>query len=399
MLARLKSEFAYASGIVRALSRTRRVVATPGRTVGDYLESWAKDYGERPALVGASESFTYRELDERANRYARWALARGLRKGDAVCLMMSNRPEYAAIWMGLARVGVATALINTNLTGPSLAHCVAIIAAKAAIVEASLMPHWAGARERLEAGLAVFVHGEAASGEPRIDDEVNTFGEGPLAAHERPALTIDDGALFIYTSGTTGLPKAARITHSRVLRIMLGFAAAANAAARRPGIQLPADVPFQRRRDRRRRRAFGRRLVLHPPALLRQRLLERRDSTRLHAVHLRRRIVPLSSQCAAEPAGPRHQIRRGVGNGLRPDIFAAFQSRFGIRDVLEFYAATEGNVVLFNFNSQPGAVGRLQCSVVVLRSGSSCSAMAACSPWPTTKPSPPWKSRGPRCRA
>ena len=54
-----------------------------------------------------------------------------------------------------------------------------------------------------------------------------------------------------------------------------------------------------------------------------------------------------------------HRIRLAVGNGLRPDIFAAFQARFGIRDLLEFYAATEGNVALFNFDSYPGAVGRL----------------------------------------
>ena len=82
------------------------------------------------------ESLTYRQLDARANRYARWALAQGLGKGDAICLMMPNRPEYVAIWIGFARVGVATALINTNLTGPSLAHSVAIVGAKAAIVEA-----------------------------------------------------------------------------------------------------------------------------------------------------------------------------------------------------------------------------------------------------------------------
>jgi len=46
-----------------------------------------------------------------------------------------------------------------------------------------------------------------------------------------PALTTGDAALFIYTSGTTGLPKAARITHGRVLRIMLGFSGAAGARA------------------------------------------------------------------------------------------------------------------------------------------------------------------------
>ena len=54
-----------------------------------------------------------------------------------------------------------------------------------------------------------------------------------------------------------------------------------------------------------------------------------------------------------------HRIRLCLGNGLRPDIFSAFQARFGIRDVLEFYAATEGNIAMFNLDSHPGSVGRV----------------------------------------
>ena len=53
------------------------------------------------------------------------------------------------------------------------------------------------------------------------------------------------------------------------------------------------------------------------------------------------------------------QIRACVGNGLRPDIYEAFQKRFGIRAVLEFYGSTEGNAVMVNFDFRPGAIGRI----------------------------------------
>jgi fatty-acyl-CoA synthase len=53
-----------------------------------------------------------------------------------------------------------------------------------------------------------------------------------------------------------------------------------------------------------------------------------------------------------------HRLRLCCGNGLRGDVWAQFQSRFGVA-ILEFYAATEGNVTLFNFEGKPGAVGRL----------------------------------------
>ncbi len=170
MLARLKSEIAYAGGILRALKRTRPIAENRSLTLGDYLERWAKTFGDRPALLSETETFTYRELDARANRYARWARAQGLSKGDAICLMMANRPEYVAIWLGMARAGVATALINTNLAGPSLAHSIAIVGAKAAIVEAHFWTQFATGLAKLEtAAPAVFAHGAAESGETRVD--------------------------------------------------------------------------------------------------------------------------------------------------------------------------------------------------------------------------------------
>jgi fatty-acyl-CoA synthase len=55
----------------------------------------------------------------------------------------------------------------------------------------------------------------------------------------------------------------------------------------------------------------------------------------------------------------RHRLRLACGNGLRPDIWPAFQKRFSIPRIVEFYAATEGNVTLFNFEGRPGAIGRL----------------------------------------
>src|SRR6202453_3082158 len=149
MLARLNSEFAYARGLLAGVSKTRGVSAAPTRTVGDYFEEWARRHGDRPALANDVESLNYRQLDARANRYARWARGKGLGKGDVVALMMMNRPEYLAIWLGFARAGAAAALINTNLTGSSLAHCISAVKAKAAVVESRLMPAFATARAQL----------------------------------------------------------------------------------------------------------------------------------------------------------------------------------------------------------------------------------------------------------
>ena len=59
MLARLRSEIAYAGGIVRALKRTRPIAENRNLTLGDYLERWAKTFGDRPALLSETEALSF----------------------------------------------------------------------------------------------------------------------------------------------------------------------------------------------------------------------------------------------------------------------------------------------------------------------------------------------------
>ncbi|MBA1734116.1 AMP-binding protein, partial [Escherichia coli] len=70
--------------------------------------------------------------------------------GDCVGLLMPNRPDYLAAWLGLSRAGVVVALMNSNLVGASLAHCIDVSGAGHLIVAAELrdaferaMPHLA----------------------------------------------------------------------------------------------------------------------------------------------------------------------------------------------------------------------------------------------------------------
>ena len=90
----------------------------------DIVEDWAERQPDRPALISETETFSYRTLAERINRYARWALSAGIEPGDTVCLLMPSRPDYVAAWLGISKVGGVVALINTKLVGPSLAHCI-----------------------------------------------------------------------------------------------------------------------------------------------------------------------------------------------------------------------------------------------------------------------------------
>src|SRR5579872_6333238 len=123
-MARRVSDLACLKGALRALRMTMPIAKHPQRVFPIVVEELADRFGDKPALLSDRESFTYRQLAARANRYARWTLAQGIQKGDAVCLVMSNRPEYIALWLGITRVGGVVALINSNLASAALAHCV-----------------------------------------------------------------------------------------------------------------------------------------------------------------------------------------------------------------------------------------------------------------------------------
>ena len=58
---------------------------------------------------------------------------KGYKKGDSVALFISNRPEQIITWLGLAKIGVIPALINTNLRKDSLIHTIKVVESKSVI--------------------------------------------------------------------------------------------------------------------------------------------------------------------------------------------------------------------------------------------------------------------------
>src|SRR5215469_5256872 len=122
---------------VRALERTATIGREPTLTLPVLVGRLAERFGDAPALLTTDATWSYRALAAGCNRYARWGLARGLAPGDTVCLMMASCPEYLAIWLGLTRIGVTVALINTNLRGSVLAHSLQVVSPRYVIAGAT----------------------------------------------------------------------------------------------------------------------------------------------------------------------------------------------------------------------------------------------------------------------
>ena len=109
---------------MRALQETASISTQPSRLLANVIDELAAVQATAPALISGRENLSYGALATRANQYSRWALAQGLQKGQVVCLLMPNRPEYLAIWLG-TRVGGGLWHYSTPIL-PSTAHCIKI---------------------------------------------------------------------------------------------------------------------------------------------------------------------------------------------------------------------------------------------------------------------------------
>jgi fatty-acyl-CoA synthase len=358
-MARRASDWACLKGALRTLRMTTPIARHPTRVFPVIVDELADRYGDAPALLSDRETFTYRQLAARANQYARWSLAQGIQKGDTVCLMMPNRPEYMALWLGVTRVGGVVALINSNLTGATLAHCVNVVTPKHIIVATELLGQFENARALITGDARLWVHGEAKSDLARIDRAVDALASGKLAPQETRALTIEDRALFIYTSGTTGLPKAANMNH---YRMMLAGHAFAGVMATKPTDRMYDCLPMYHSAGG--LLATGALLINGGSVVIKEKFSAREfwdDIVRWDCT-IFQYIGEFCRYLANSPPHPKetaHRLRLACGNGLRPDVWPDFKRRFRIPHIIEFYAATEGNVSLFNFEDREGAVGRI----------------------------------------
>ena len=344
---------------LRALASTAPITLHPTRVFPVLVEELAERFGATPAVLSEGEYMTFRGLSERSNRYARWALRHGLVKGEVVCLFMPNRPEYLATWIGITLVGGVVALLNTNLLGSALAHCTNIVAPKHIILASELMEAFASARPYLKTKAKVWVHGECCSEFLRIDSELESYSGAKLTQEERRPVTINDLALLIYTSGTTGLPKAANVSHYRMMLWIHWFAGMLNMTS---SDRMFSCLPMYHSVGG--VVALGSVLVNGGSAVIRERFsatrfwddIVRFDCTLFQYIGELCRYLLYS---APHPRQRDHKIRACCGNGLRPDVWNDFKNRFRIPQILEFYAATDGNVSIYNVEGKLGAIGRI----------------------------------------
>jgi fatty-acyl-CoA synthase len=353
--------------IASALWRTYRAVGVmrPDSpvTFADRFEAQVEHGPERVAVVQGERTLRYHELDAEANRFANWAQSIGVARGDVVALLIGNRPELPIAQIGLAKLGAVSALINHNLRGNALAHCISVAEPVCTIVHGEFADEWLSALPHLEKPTRAFALGGAAERAEPLDAALAAASPDALDPGLRAGLVAGDPYLYIYTSGTTGLPKAARISHLRGMQIGSG---AIGSLGLGPGDRMYVPLPLYHSAGG--AMALGGSLLSGAAAVIAPKFSASSfwsDCVR-HGVTTFQYIGELCRYLLNTPEHPderRHMVRGCVGNGLRPEIWQPFQERFRIPQIVEFYGATEGTVAIINYDGKVGSVGRLPALV------------------------------------
>lgn len=371
--------FSHDVDMLRSLIPQRSFVFEKQKTgwnVARQFVATAARFPDNECLVLDNSSYTFKQVDEISNRVAGWATAQGLKFGDTVALLMENRPEFVITWMGFCKVGVRIAMINHNLRLGPLMHCIKVSGATLVVVGSELVDVVGEVIKDIhELKMSVVVvddmtnlkTGASSSFKSPVDfaasmdESLTQFKPTPVPAAVLNQAKFDDVWGYIYTSGTTGLPKAGVISHLKYWSMGATFAAVYKVTNKdrifcvlplyhSAGGGIGVDMMI----------CSGATFVMCRKFSAKKFWQDVSESKATVVQY----IGELCRYLLAAPPSPydkRHNVQKAIGNGLRPDIWESFQSRFNIPVVGEFYAATEGNLALFNYcrdSESQGFIGR-----------------------------------------
>src|SRR6184192_3177738 len=311
-------------------------------TFGPFIRAQAERIPDRVALKFEDETVTYGAYDRAVNQIA---------------ILAPNSPLFLVALGAVAKLGAIGALINTHVTGAGLTHVLRASGAAIGVSDAAALPAL-----DLVAGshpVRFLTDAPPATALPRDVRPLEGWRDGPEAPEpDVPDVRGGDVFLYIYTSGTTGYPKPAVVRH---LRFTLGGITLAGLLGIEAGETIYAPLPLYHGESLfvgfapafRAGGAFASRRRFSASAFL--------DDVRRHQAVAFVYVGELCRYLLRLPPTAHdrdHRLRVAAGAGLRPDIWTAFQERFGIARIIEMYGATEGNVALHNADGRVGSVGK-----------------------------------------
>ena len=327
---------------------------------GKILEDKCRANAGKVALMTPRERVTYDQLDERVNRVGNALEALGVGKGDKVCLMLPNIPEFLYTWWGNAKLGGVTVPLNTALKGEGLSYLINHSDAETLVVSRRYMSAIEEIRDSLRHLRHLIVLADESTEPCESAATELDFAELLTAPATSPMKEVwsDDVDSIMYTSGTTGLPKGVIHRHSRcyggfVLPIATGYGDADVVYNTLPLFHVGGQ------------NMVWMALVSDTAAAMAERFSASRfwDDVRAYGATYTLCLGAMIPMLAKQPQRPDdhdNPLRIALSAAAPPAIWEAFEKRFGVR-IVELYAQTEGGFMLNSdarANGKVGAMGK-----------------------------------------
>jgi carnitine-CoA ligase len=327
------------------------------RTLSALLQHQARRYGSHPLVVTRNGSISFEEAPRLAARFAGTLAAAGIRPGDRVAMMCSNRAEFIECYCGCAWLGAVVVPINIASRGPQLQHILTNSGARLLIMETELLAALDHVDMSPLALERIWLIGDQTS--PSFD-RVTVSAAPPRAQAVEPSGTDPAQLLAIlYTSGTTGPSKGVCCPQAQYFWWGLN---SVRYLEIREGDVLCTSLPLFHSN------ALGAvyQAVLSGSTIV---ALPRFSASRFWSSLIEHRattayvlgaMVPmlLSREPTAEEQT--HKVRCGLGPGVPANLHIAFEQRSGIR-LIDGYGSTETNFVIGSVTAEqrPGTMGRI----------------------------------------
>ncbi|QTI67850.1 long-chain-acyl-CoA synthetase [Gordonia polyisoprenivorans] len=318
------------------------------RTIGLIFQQHAANHPDRPFVRFEGKSTTYGEANRTVNRYAAVLADKGVQTGDVVAILSKNCPTDLFVMLATVKLGAIAGMINYNQRGNVLEHSMKLLGARVFVHDPECAEAFGSIPESAlpEHVLDFAALDAAAQGRSESDPKVTA------------TLPASTEAFYIFTSGTTGLPKASVMSHNRWLASLSGIGGLA--------VRLRASdtmyVPLPLYHNNALSVSLSSVLASGACIAIGKHFSASKfwDDVILNRATAFCYIGELCRYLLAQPEKPTdraHSVRLVVGNGMRPDIWDEFRERFGIDRIVEFYGASELNLVFVNAFSASRTAG------------------------------------------
>ncbi|CAH8874549.1 unnamed protein product [Trichobilharzia szidati] len=339
------------------------------KTLADMFKSTVRRRGSnKVAIYYEDQVWTFGALDAYSNKVANHLLKHGFKRGDVLLLFMNSCPSYIGIWLGAAKIGVATGLLNTNLCKGSLINSIKALNARGIVVGSLLNETFEMVREYGEFSFELIWIVDERNSTPEFAISNSTPSKYSWnialaqASHsDPPPLPRTDNhrehLIYVYTSGTTGFPKPAIITKLRYTLLATG-------ARYSFGIKHHDIIynPLPLYHSAGGICGVGQMLLNGNTIVIRSKFSASQywsDCVKYKCT-VAQYIGEICRYLLSQPVRPtdkQHHVWLAFGNGLRQKLWPEFQERFNVKQIGEFYGATESNANIANMDNKCGAVG------------------------------------------